>query len=422
MNAPTVPRVAVIGGVRTPFARAGAQLRRWSALELSVHAVNALLARLELEPAAVEELAFGNVVLDPRTPHLAREVVFGSRLPAAVRALTLVDNCITGTSAIEHVAAGIRAGRIEVGIAGGVESMSNPAVLFTRRAGGIFVDLARARGLRARLGAALRLRPRDFLPAPPAIAEPSTGLSMGEHCELMVKTWGIGREAQDLLAWRSHRHAWAATEDGRLPAEIAPIDDIDRDPLIRADSSMEQLARLPTVFDRSPAGTITAGNSSPLTDGAAALVLMSESAAAREGREPLAFLGDAVNASIDPADGLLMGPGLAVPRLLARTALALDDVDVVEMHEAFAGQVLCNLAAWERGWKEPAIGRVSPDRLNPLGSSIAVGHPFAATGIRILTTLANELARRGARRGLVSICGAGATAVAMLLERDGEAA
>ena len=202
-----------------------------------------------------------------------------------------------------------------------------------------------------------------------------------------------------------------------MTAEIAALDGIDRDGLIRPDASIEALAKLAPVFDRSATGTITAGSSSPLTDGAASVLLMSEQRAEREGCRPLAFVKAMVNASIDPMDGLLMGPCVAVPRLLDETGLTLADMDVVEMHEAFAGQVLCNLKAWELGWLEPAIGRVAMERLNPLGSSIAVGHPFAATGVRIVVTLANELERRSGRYGLLSICGAGATAVAMILER-----
>ncbi|MEE8243897.1 MAG: thiolase family protein, partial [Pseudomonadales bacterium] len=235
--------------------------------------------------------------------------------------------------------------------------------------------------------------------------------------EITVKEWQISREEQDAIAFRSHINAHQATEDGRLPAEIHPLNGIDRDLLIRPDTSMEALAKLRPVFDRSDAGTLTAGNSSSLTDGAASVVLMSEDRARELGYEPLAYIKDFINVGIDPKDGLLMGPGVAVPRLLKQNGLTLDDIDIIEMHEAFAGQVASNLKAWKQGWKEPAIGRVDRDKLNPLGSSIAVGHPFAATGARIVTTLANELKRRDARYGLVSICGAGATAVAMLLER-----
>ncbi|MFQ5889561.1 MAG: thiolase family protein [Gemmatimonadota bacterium] len=415
-------RVAVIGGARTPFVKAGTVFRKRSALELAAHSIDGLIEMQSLDPAAVAELAYGIVVVDPRIPHMAREIVFASGLPASVRALTLTDNCITGTSAIQAIYHSIASGRIEIGIAGGVESMSNTAVLFGRAASRIFLDAATAKTPGGRLRALLRLRPWHFKPTSPGIEEPSTGLSMGEHCELMVKEWKIPREEQDTIAYRSHMRAHAATEDGRLTAEIHPVDGVDRDLLVRPDTTPGKLARLPPVFDRSPSGTITAGNSSPLTDGAAALLLMSEERARREGREPLAFIRGFRNVGIDPDDGLLMGPGIAVPRLLRAEGLALSDMDIVEMHEAFAGQIACNLRAWERGWKEPAIGTVEAERLNPLGGSIAVGHPFAATGIRIVTALANEMKRRGARYGLVSICGAGGTASATVLERaDGAA-
>lgn len=410
-------RIAIISGARTPFARAGAGLKRRSALELAVHAVNGALEMSGLDPASVDELQFGIVVVTPRIPQFSREVCFASRLPAGVRALTLVDNCITGISAVSALSDSILQGRAELGIAGGVESMSNPTVMFRQRASRIFVDMANARGLRERLALAAGLRPRDFVPEPPAIAEPSTGLTMGEHCELMVKEWEISRQTQDEIALRSHQRAHAATLDGRLRAEIHPLDGVDHDTLIRPDTSLERLAALKPIFDRSPSGTITAGSSSPLTDGAAAVVLASEARADREGLTPLAFIRDIEFAAIDPEDGLLMAPAVAVPRLLERNKLKLDQMEIVEMHEAFAGQVACNLKAWAGGWQERAIGEVDAEILNPMGSSIAVGHPFGATGIRIVLTLANELKRRNARYGLISVCGAGATAAAMILQR-----
>ena len=418
MNQPNPPRVAVIGGARTPFAKAGTALRRHSALQLSAHAVSGLLAKQGLDPDSVDELAFGITVVDARIPHLAREVVFSSELPSTVRALTLTNYCITGTSAITAIYDSIVAGRADVGIAGGVESMSQPSVLFGKRASGIFLEAASTKTVGQRLRVLARLRPRDFKPSLPGVNEPSTGLSMGEHTELMVKEWEIPREEQDEIAYRSHVHAARATEDGRLKAEIHALDGIDHDLLLRPDTSMEKLAKLPAVFDRSAAGTLTAGNSSPLTDGAASVLLMSEDRARQEDREPLAFVKAFEYAAIDPKDGLLMAPAVAVPRLLQRTGLTLADMDLIEVHEAFGGQVLCNLKAWEDGWKEPAIGKVDRGKLNQLGSSIAVGHPFAATGARIVTTLANEMKRRGARYGLVSICAAGAQASAMILERD----
>jgi acetyl-CoA acetyltransferase family protein len=358
------------------------------------------------------------VVVNPSVPHLAREINFKSELPAEVQALTVTDNCISGTSAIASVHDAIVTGRADVGIAGGVDSMSNPPLLFNQHASRIFLESAHAKDWITRARSFARLRPGDFRPWSYGVAEPSTGLSMGEHTEITVKEWKISRDAQDQIAYRSHMNAHAATADGRLIAEIHPLNGIDRDLLIRPDTSLDALAKLAPVFDRSDAGTITAGNSSPLTDGAASVVLMSEQRAIELGYEPLAFIKDFINVGIEPCDGLLMGPGVAVPRLLGKNGLTLDDLDIIEMHEAFGGQVASNLKAWEDGWKEPAIGAVNRDRLNPLGSSIAIGHPFAATGARIVLTLANELKRRDGRYGLVSICGAGATAVTLLLERS----
>ncbi|MEE9534399.1 MAG: acetyl-CoA C-acyltransferase [Acidimicrobiia bacterium] len=411
-------RVAVVGGARTPFVKAGTKFRKQRALDLAVHSVNGALDKLDVDPNIVDTLVFGIVVVDARVPHLAREVNFSSKLPVSTRSLTITDNCITSASGVELVVDSIMAGRAEVGMAGGVESMSNPSVLVSEKASRIFLDAAGAKSLGDRLKLFAKLRPKDLAPTAPGVEEPSTGLSMGEHTELMVKEWKISREEQDEIAYRSHMNAAAATEDGRLKAEIVPLDGLDHDPIIRPDTSMEQLAKLKPVFDPTPTGTLTAGNSSPLTDGAASVVLMAEARARVEGLEPLAFIKDMEFVGIDPADGLLMGPGVAVPRLLRRNGLELDDMDIVEMHEAFGGQVASNLAAWEQGWKEPPIGKLDRTKLNPLGSSISVGHPFAATGARIITTLANEMARRDVRYGLVSICGAGATAAALILERN----
>ncbi len=418
MSGNNATRVAVVGGARTPFVKAGTVFRKYAALELAVHSIDGLLEKQQLDPRSVDELVYGITVVDARIPQLAREVVFSSTLPSDVRALTVTNNCITGTSAITAICDSIAGGRADVGIAGGVESMSNPAMLFNKKASRIFLDAASAKSIGERIALFLKLRPGDFKPEAPGVIEPSTGLSMGEHCELMVKEWKISRNEQDEIAYRSHMNAHAATKDGRLKAEIHPLDGVDHDLFIRPGTSMEKLAKLPPVFDRSSTGTITAGNSSPLTDGAASVLLMSEERARKESREPLAFIKAFEYVGIDPKDGLLMGPGIAVPRVLRRTGLGLADIDIVEMHEAFGGQIACNLRAWEQEWKEPPIGKVDREKLNPLGSSIAVGHPFAATGARIVTTLANEMKRRGARHGLVSICAAGAAASAMILERD----
>lgn len=410
-------RVAVVGGARTPFAKAGTHLKEYTALELGTHAVDGALDKTGLDPDAVDQLVFGIVTLDARVPHLAREVNFSSRLPDAVRAVTVTDNCITSITAIESVHDAISAGRSRIGLAGGVESMSNPSVLWSRNATSVLSGLQGARSTKDKIKILARLRPGDFVPRPPGVNEPSTGMSMGEHTEITVKEWGISRSEQDEIAYQSHMNAAAATEDGRLTAEIHPLAGFSKDMIVRPGTSMKKLATLPPVFDRSPEGTLTAGNSSPLTDGAASVVLMSESAARDHGLEPLAWVKAIEFAAIGPDDGLLMGPGVAVPRMLARTGMTVDDFDIIEMHEAFGGQVAANIAAWEQGWKEDPIGKIDRDKLNRLGGSIAIGHPFAATGARMVTQLANEMARRDARYGLVSICGAGATAAAMILER-----
>ena len=313
MTQPVSTRVAVGGGARTPFAKAGTAFKAYSPLQLSAHAVDGLLSTQDLDPRSVDELVFGITVVDARIPHLAREVVFASELTSTVRALTITDNCITGTSAITTIYDSIVAGRAEVGIAGGVESMSNSSVLFSRHARQVFLEAASTKTLGQRLRVLARLRPRDFKPSVPGVEEPSTGLSMGQHTELMVKDWQISREEQDEIAYRSHVHADRATEDGRLRSEIHPLDGIDHDLLVRPETSMEKLAKLPPVFDRSVAGTLTAGNSSPLTDGAASVLLMSEHRASREGREPLAFVRAFEYVGIDPKDGLLHGPGNCRP-------------------------------------------------------------------------------------------------------------
>ena len=411
-------RVAVVGGLRTPFVKAGTYFKDLSPLAMSTHVVAEMLSHYGVVADSLDDIVWGRVIHDPRISNIAREIVLDLRLPARIRGYMVSNNCITSAHAIANLADAIAGGRSEAGIAGGVESMSQAPILFSREASRIFLEAGLASSTGQQIKALLRLRPRHFRPESLSVKEPSTGLSMGEHCEIMAKQWQISRQVQDEIALRSHLRAAQATADGRLVAEIAPLKGIDRDMIVRGDTSLERLGSLRPVFDRSSRGTLTAGNSSPLTDGAAGVLLMSEERAAKEGRKPLAFIRDVHFASLHPDDGLLMAPALAVPALLRRTGLSLRDMDIVEMHEAFGAQVACNLAAWEQGWKDEAIGVVDTAILNPLGSSIAVGHPFAATGARIVTTLAGEMARRKSHYGLVSICAAGAMAAAMILERD----
>lgn len=410
-------RVAIIGGMRTPFAKAGTAFARYSALDLAIHSVKGLLETLELSGDQLDEVAYSTVAPNPMIPHFAREVVLQGGLVPSTRALTVANNCISGASAIASVFDGIASGRANVGLAGGAESMSNPPITVAPETARRLQEVADADTDDARIAILRKLDPKALTPSAGGLREPSTGLTMGEHTERTVKEWKITRKDQDALAYRSHRNAYRATMDGRLREEIWSLDGAGQDQQIRAETSPEKLAALKPVFDPTPGGTITAGNASPLTDGAASILLSSERYAQENQVEPLAFIKDFEFAAIDPNEGLLMAPAIAVPRLLKRNGFDLSDIDILEMHEAFAGQVLANIRAWEIGWKGDPVGPVDVNKLNPLGSSIAVGHPLAATAVRIITTLANEMKRRDARYGLASICAAGGLAAALLLER-----
>jgi acetyl-CoA acyltransferase len=424
------PRVAIVAGCRTPFARAGTVYRELTAVDLAKICVRELIERSGVAPSAVETVVMGQVVPSVKAPNLAREAALGAGLPKSVPAHTVNRACASANQAIAEVAAEILLGHVEVGVAGGAESLSDVPILHSKRMARVLVEAQRAKSLGARLSVLARLRPRDFVPQTPAIAEPSTGLSMGQSAEKMAKENGITREEQDRIALASHENAWAATEDGRLPAETCAVPvppayetTVTSDNLIRKDTTLEALAALPPVFDRRY-GTVTAGNSSPLTDGAAAVLLMSEERAQADGMEPLAFVRTWAVAAVDPGGQLLMGPALAVPRALERAGLQLSDMDLVEMHEAFGAQVASNIQALEsEKWAREKLGRATPVgrvdrcRLNVCGGSIALGHPFGATGARITTTLANEMKRRDAKFGLVSVCAQGGMGFAMVLER-----
>jgi acetyl-CoA acyltransferase len=422
-------RVAVIAGCRTPFARSGTALRDLSAVELGKACVRELLERTEVDPAAIGAVVMGQVVPSVQAPNLAREVGLAAGLPKEVPAHTVNHACASASQAIADVAAEIRLGNLDAGIAGGAESLSNVPIPLSRRLARALVESQRARSLGARLSILATLRPRDLVPEWPAAAEPSTGLTMGQSAEKMAKENGISRDEQDRIALASHRNGWAATEDGRLGQETCPVfvppryDAVSGDNLLRRDTSLEALAALPPAFDKKN-GSVTAGNSSALTDGAAAVLLMSEEKARAEGREPLAFVRSWAVAAVDPGGQLLMGPGLAVPKALERAGVELGEIDLIEMHEAFAAQVASNIQALESlSWAREKLGRSKPvgtvdrARLNVCGGSIALGHPFGATGARLVTTLANEMARRGARLGLVSVCAQGGMGFAMVLER-----
>ncbi|MGE3164135.1 MAG: acetyl-CoA C-acyltransferase [Planctomycetota bacterium] len=369
-------RVAIVAGCRTPFVKARTAFEPLGPLALGARAVSGLLQQSEIPSAEIEAVAFGVVVPEPGRPNLAREIVFETGLPMSVEAQTVSSYCITGLRSLTIIADAIARGRIDVGIAGGAESLS-------------------------------RADPNTF-------REPTTGLSMGEHMELTAKEWKLPRARIDEIALASHQRAVAAQT--HLDAEIVEVEGVRRDSGPRATSSLEALAGLKPVFGET--GVITAGNASPVTDGAAAVLLMSEERARADGREPLAFIHAMEYGAIDPKQGLLMAPASVVPRLLERSGIALGDIDLIEIHEAFAAQVLANVMAWEQGWGGKPTGTVDWDRVNVNGSSLAIGHPWSATGGRIVTTLAHEMARRDSSWGLVSICAAGAMAGAFLLERS----
>jgi len=422
-------RVAIVAGVRTPFLKSGTAFRDVTAVALARHAARELLFRSEVDGREVDEVIFSQVVPSVLAPNVAREVSLLPQFLPSVPAYTLNRACASSAQAIANAADQIALGHADTILAGGVETLSDIPILHSRRFSRVLVDASRAKNFGARVAAFGRTRPRDLVPVAPAIAEPSTGESMGQSAEKMAKENGISREAQDDLALRSHQRAAAATTDGRLSAEIAPwfgaasMDQpVSADNGIRADTTAEALAALKPVFDRRY-GSVTAGNSSPLTDGAAAVLLMAEEKAAALGYAPLAFLRSYAVAAVDPGWQLLMGPVYAVPKALERADISWSDVGLFEIHEAFAAQVLSNAQAWgSQAWAERLglpgpVGEVDWDRTNVMGGSIAIGHPFAATGARLVTTLANEMRRRDVQYGLISICAQGGMGYAMVLER-----
>jgi acetyl-CoA acyltransferase len=421
-------RVAIIAGVRTPFAKSGTTLKGFSAIELGKRCVAELIQRTEVDGKLVEAIVYGTVVPSVLAPNIAREVSLLPMLPKGCQAFTVSRACASANQAITDAADQIALGHADVIIAGGAESLSNVPILHSRGMSEALVSASRAKSLGGRVKALARVRPRDLVPITPAIAEPSTSETMGESAEKMAKINAIPRELQDQFALRSHRLAAAGTNDGRLPAEIVPVfvppkfEAMTSDNGIRSDTSIEQLRSLKPVFDRRN-GTVTAGNSSPLTDGGSAVLLMSESRAKSLGYSPLAYIRSYSYAALDPGEQLLMGPVLAAPVALQRAGLALANMDLIEMHEAFAAQVLCNLKGLaSREWAERAgfsqpVGEVDRSRLNVMGGSIAIGHPFGATGGRILMTLCNELERRGGQFGLMTVCAAGGMGHAMVVER-----
>jgi acetyl-CoA acyltransferase len=422
-------RVAIVAGVRTPFAKAGTAFKSISAIDLGKLCVAELLQRTNLDGKEVQALVFGTVVPSVLAPNIAREVSLLPLLPKGVQAYSVSRACASANQAITDAADQIALGHLDIAIAGGSESLSNIPILHAQGFADALVLASKAKSFPARLRALSRIRPKDLIPVTPAIAEPSTGETMGQSAEKMAKLNAIAREEQDHFALRSHRLAAAGTADGRLTAEIMPVyvppkfdSVLTSDNGIREDTSYEQLAALKPVFDRKY-GSVTAGNSSPLTDGGACVLLMNEEKARALGYPPLGIIRSYAYAALDPGEQLLQAPVLAAPVALKRAGLSLKDIDLVEMHEAFAAQVLSNLKGFEsKYWAERAgfsqpVGEVDRAKLNVMGGSIAVGHPFGATGARITTTLLNELRRRGGQFGLMTVCSAGGMGFAMVVER-----
>lgn len=428
---PATRRVAIVAGVRTPFTRAGTAFKSISAIDLGKLCVAELIQRTNLSGKEVEALVFGTVIPSVVAPNIAREIALMPLLPKGVQAFSVSRACASANQAITDAADQIALGHVNVAIAGGAESLSNVPILHSAGFAEALVRASKAKSLGGRIKALSAIRPKDLVPITPAIAEPTTGESMGQSAEKMAKINQITREEQDHFALRSHRLAAAGTADGRLVGEQMTVyvppryeSVVSQDNGIRTDTSYEQLSQLKPVFDKRY-GTVTAGNSSPLTDGGACLLLMSEEKAYAMGYPPLGFIRSYAYAALDPGEQLLQAPVLAAPVALQRAGLTLKDIDLVEMHEAFAAQVLSNLRGFESkywaeraGFSEP-VGEVDLARLNVMGGSISIGHPFGATGSRITVTLLNELARRNGQFGLMTVCAAGGMGFAMVVERGG---
>jgi len=425
---PATRPVAILGGVRIPFCRQNTAYSDVGNLGMSVRTLGALVERFGLHGQTLGEVAMGAVIKHSSDWNLGREAALSSGLSALTPGITLQRACGTSLDSIITVANKIALGQVDSGIGGGSDSTSEVPIVYGKRLRARLMAANRAKTTQDKLKAlASGFRFGELKPEFPGVAEPRTGKSMGEHCEDMAKEWNISRDSQDELAVASHHKLAAAYERGFFDQLVAPFRGVTRDNVLRADTSLEKLATLKPAFDKtSGRGTLTAANSTPLTDGAAAVLLASEEWASAHGHEPLAYLRDAQVAAVDfvHGEGLLMAPTVAVPQMLARHGLSLQDFDFYEIHEAFAAQVLCTLRAWEseeycksRLGLDAPLGRIDPARINPNGSSLATGHPFAATGARIVATTAKELQQRGGGRALISICTAGGMGVVAIVER-----
>jgi acetyl-CoA C-acetyltransferase len=420
----TLRRIAIVGGVRIPFCRSNSLYADLSNLEMMTTALNGLVDKYKLAGQHIDEVVGGAVVTHSRDWNLAREAVIGTKLAPTTPGITMIQACGTSLQAAMGIGAKIASGEIECGIAVGSDTTSDPPIVVSKKLATRLRDLSMQKSLGAKLKVFRGFSPGELAPLPPSVAEPRTGLSMGQHAELMAQEWRIGRAEQDQLAYESHRNAVAAYASGYMDDLIVPCAGVYRDNNVRADISLDKMATLKTVFDKSERATLTAANSTPLTDGAAAVLVASEEWARSRGLPVLAYLTHYQTSANNfvAGEGLLMAPTIAVARLLQRAGLKLQDFDFYEIHEAFAAQVLATLKAWDDpayckdklGLDRP-LGTIDRARINVMGSSLAYGHPFAATGARITAHLAKLLSQRGGR-GLISICTAGGMGVAAILE------
>ncbi|MFZ4807204.1 MAG: acetyl-CoA C-acetyltransferase [Hyphomicrobiaceae bacterium] len=417
-------RVAILGGARIPFCRSNTLYADKTNSEMMAAALNGVVDRFGLAGQHIDEVSGGAVVTHSRDWNLTREVVLSTPLARSTPGITTMQACGTSLQAGLGIAAKIATGAIETGIALGTDTTSDPPIVVSKRLAKRLRDAALQKTLWDRIKVFKGFSPGELAPLPPSVAEPRTGLTMGEHCELMAKEWGITRIEQDQLAFESHRKAAEAWRSGWMDDLVVPYAGVYRDNNVRADMDIDKIATLKPAFDRSGSGTITAANATPLTDGAAAVLLASEQWAAEHDIPVAAYLTHYRTVANDfvAGDGLLMAPTIAVSQLLNRTGLSLQDFDYYEIHEAFAAQLLATLRAWDDAdYARRALGRDRPlgaidrSKLNVMGSSIAIGHPFAATGARIVANLAKLVGRRGGR-GLISICTAGGMGVAAIVE------
>jgi acetyl-CoA C-acetyltransferase len=422
--AETLRRVGIVGGVRTPFCRSNTFYADLSNLDLMTAALNGLVDKYCLKGAHIDEVVGGAVVVHSKDFNLAREAVLGTKLAPSTPGVTLQQACGTSLQAAAMIGAKIATGEIECGIAAGSDTTSDAPIVFSKKFATRLIQLPQQKTAMDRVRVFKGFRLGELVPQPPNVAEPRTGLTMGQHCELMAREWKIGREAQDRLAFESHRKGAEAYRSGYMDDLLVATAGVFRDNNLREDISLDKLALLKTAFDKSDKGTLTAANSTPMTDGAACVLLASEEWAASRGLSIQSFLSYAqtsANTFVD-GEGLLMAPTIAVSKILDRAHLALQDFDFYEIHEAFAAQVLATLKAWEDPeycrthlGKDHPLGSIDRARLNVKGSSLAFGHPFAATGARVLANLSKLLAENGGR-GLISICTAGGMGVAAILE------